>query len=59
MKIVKKIKLFSKDESGAAIVEYGLALLVVASIGVGAFSALGTTTDANVDAACAAVGATC
>jgi len=26
---------------------------------VGAFSALGTTTDANVDAACAAVGATC
>lgn len=53
------LKKFRKDESGAAIVEYGLALLVVAGITVGAFGALGTTTDNNVTSACTAVGATC
>ncbi|MBU3261950.1 Flp family type IVb pilin [Roseovarius sp. PS-C2] len=53
-------KNFVKDESGAAIVEYGLALLVVASITVGAFQYLGNTTDTNVTGACAALGsATC
>ncbi len=56
MKLLKK---FRKDESGAAIVEYGLALLVVAAITVGAFGALGSTTDGNVNAACLAVGAAC
>ena len=56
----KILKKFIKEESGAAIVEYGLALLVVASITVGAFQYLGTTTDANVTGACAALGsATC
>ena len=54
-----KLKRFSKDESGAAIVEYGLALLVVAGIAVGAFGALGTTTNTNVGSACTAIGATC
>ena len=53
------LKTFLKDESGAAIVEYGLALLVVAGIAVGAFSALGTTTNTTVQSACTAVGATC
>ncbi|MCX8955428.1 Flp family type IVb pilin [Ruegeria sp. NA] len=54
------MKKFVKNESGAAIVEYGLALLVVASIAVGAFSYLGTTTNTNVTGACAALGsATC
>jgi len=57
--MTKFFKLFIKDESGAAIVEYGLALLVVASIAVGAFSALGTTTNTNVQGACSAIGATC
>lgn len=53
-------KRFIRDESGAAIVEYGLALLVVASIAVGAFSYLGTETNNNVTAACTALGsATC
>ena len=56
---VKLLKKFRKDESGAAIVEYGLALLVVAAITVGAFGALGSTTDGNVNAACLAVGAAC
>ena len=56
MKVLKK---FLKNESGAAIVEYGLALLVVAGIAVGAFNALGTTTNTNVQSACDAVGAVC
>ena len=54
--MIKFFKKFAKDESGAAIVEYGLALLVVASIAVGAFGYLGTTTNTNVTAACTALG---
>jgi len=58
--MTKFLKTFYKDESGAAIVEYGLALLVVASIAVGAFTFLGNTTNDNVTAACTALGsATC
>ncbi|WP_170516896.1 Flp family type IVb pilin [Ruegeria atlantica] len=58
--MTKFMKKFVKEESGAAIVEYGLALLVVASIAVGAFSYLGTTTNTNVTGACKALGsATC
>ena len=58
--MIKFVKKFAKNESGAAIVEYGLALLVVASIAVGAFSYLGTTTNTTVTGACAALGsATC
>ena len=52
----KFFKMFAKDESGAAIVEYGLALLVVASITAGAFTYLGTETNSNVSDACLAVG---
>jgi pilus assembly protein Flp/PilA len=58
--MTKFLKNFAKDQSGAAIVEYGLALLVVASIAVGAFTFLGTTTNTNVTGACTALGsATC
>jgi len=57
--MTKLFKKFARDEDGAAIVEYGLALLVVASIAVGAFGALGTQTNTNVGAACAATGAAC
>ena len=58
--MTKLFKKFAKDESGAAIVEYGLALLVTASIAVGAFQYLGTETNNNVTGACAALGsATC
>ena len=46
------MKKFVKEESGAAIVEYGLALLVVGSIAVGAFAFLGETTANNVNEAC-------
>lgn len=54
----KLFKRFVKDESGAAIVEYGLALLVVGTIAVGAFQFLGDTTAANVKSACDALNAT-
>ncbi|WP_108861423.1 Flp family type IVb pilin [Ruegeria sp. Alg231-54] len=58
--MTKFMNKFLKEESGAAIVEYGLALLVVASIAVGAFTYLGTETNNNVTAACTALGsATC
>tara|TARA_R110002049_G_scaffold10127_3_gene50482 strand:- start:193610 stop:193786 length:177 start_codon:yes stop_codon:yes gene_type:complete len=58
--MTKFLRTFIKDESGAAIVEYGLALLVVASIAVGAFTYLGTQTNNNVIGACTALGsATC
>ena len=56
--MLTKIFKFLKDDSGAAIVEYGLALLVVGSIAVGAFTFLGTTTAGNIDSACQALGAT-
>ena len=54
--MTKFLKNFAKDQSGAATVEYGLALLVVASIAVGAFTYLGTTTNGNVSSACEALG---
>ena len=54
--MTKFLKKFVKEESGAAIVEYGLALLVVASIAVGAFTYLGDQTDAHVTGACKALG---
>ncbi len=54
--MTKFLNKFLKEESGAAIVEYGLALLVVASIAVGAFSFLGDQTDAHVTGACEALG---
>ena len=46
------LKKFIGDESGASMVEYGLALLVVTGIGVGAMSTIGTNTGAIVDGAC-------
>ncbi|MDD9920689.1 MAG: hypothetical protein OXQ92_00160 [Boseongicola sp.] len=54
-----KVKRFLKDNGGAAIVEYGLALLVVAGIAIAAFSGLATVTNTNTQSACTAVGATC
>lgn len=56
----QKLRRFARNESGAAIVEYGIALLVVAGITVSAFTFLGTTTNTNVGTACTALGsATC
>jgi pilus assembly protein Flp/PilA len=50
-----KLKNFLKDESGASMVEYGIALLVVAALGVGVMQQIGETTADNVNSACAVV----
>ena len=52
-------KKFASDERGAAIVEYGLALLVVAGIAITALNALGSQTNTNIKSACTALGITC
>lgn len=58
--LFRKSREFVADTSGAAIVEYGLALLVVASISIAAFTFLSTQTNTNVGTACTALGsATC
>ena len=44
---------FIKSESGATLVEYGVALLVAISVGGMALVALGNQVDANMMAACA------
>ena len=49
MKILKK---FLGNESGAAIVEYGLALLVVAGVAIAGFNGLSAATNTNVNSAC-------
>ena len=50
---------FLRDTSGATIVEYGLALLVVAGITIAAFGALASTTNGHTSAACTAVETAC
>lgn len=55
MTLLKILAHFRKNESGASMVEYGVALLVVASIGAGAMTILGGEVDANVTAACDAI----
>lgn len=51
------LKKFCRDEDGASMVEYGLALLVVTGIGVGAMNALGTNTGTIVTGACDVIAA--
>ncbi len=55
-KLIKTVKHFVKDESGASMVEYGVALLVVVAIGVTLMTALGDGVAANVALACEAIG---
>ncbi|MCV6595414.1 MAG: hypothetical protein OIF48_20890 [Silicimonas sp.] len=43
---------FRKSESGATLVEYGVALLLAIVLGGGALVTLANQTDANMDAAC-------
>ena len=57
--MIKLFKKFAKDESGAAMVEYGVALMVVAAIGATAMSTLGGGVSANVTSACSAIGVVC
>ncbi|MGO4914747.1 Flp family type IVb pilin [Pseudogemmobacter sp. W21_MBD1_M6] len=52
---------FKKDECGAAMVEYAVALLVVTGIGIGVMTTLGTTAGVKVQDACTGLngGAAC
>lgn len=50
--MIKFIKGFKKDESGAAMVEYAIALLVAAAIGTATFTTMGTSAAANATSAC-------
>jgi pilus assembly protein Flp/PilA len=59
MKLFRILSRFGKDESGASMVEYGVALLVVVAIGVGAMTTLGGGVATNVSTACTAIGVTC
>ncbi|MCK0104209.1 Flp family type IVb pilin [Pseudohalocynthiibacter sp. F2068] len=59
IKFIETVKSFCKDESGASMVEYGVALLVVSAIGVTAMTTLGGGVSANVTTACTAIGVTC
>lgn len=47
-----KLKRFLSNESGASMVEYGVALLVVTAIGISAMSILGGEVAGNVGQAC-------
>lgn len=53
--MIKFIKGFKKDESGAAMVEYAIALLVAAGIGVATFSTMGSAAGANATKACGTI----
>lgn len=58
MKLLKILARFRKSESGASMVEYGVALLVVTAIGVTAMTVLGGLVDAQVDGAITTLGGT-
>ena len=53
--VSKLLKHFRKDETGAAMVEYAIALLVAAALGTAVFSTMGTNAKAVADAACDAM----
>lgn len=53
--IAKLLTRFRKEESGAAMVEYAIALLVAAGIGVATFTAMGNQAGVNATAACTAL----
>ncbi|MEZ5768894.1 MAG: hypothetical protein R3D80_15430 [Paracoccaceae bacterium] len=53
--VSKLLKQFRKDETGAAMVEYAIALLVAASIGVLTFTTMGGQAAKNAEKACDAL----
>ena len=50
--ITKLFTNFAKDESGAAMVEYAVALLVVTAIGIGTMTVIGGNAAVLTDATC-------
>ena len=53
--LLKTMSRLRRDEKGASMVEYAIALLVVAAIGVTTFSTMGTKVAENSTAACRAL----
>ena len=59
LKMVSKLlKQFRKDETGAAMVEYAIALLVAAALGTAVFSSMGSLAKEHADDACKAMKST-
>ncbi len=52
LQLLKRAKNFIKDDCGAAMVEYGVALLVVTAVGATLMTNLGNEVELNVQAAC-------
>lgn len=52
LQLLKRAKSFIKDDCGAAMVEYGVALLVVTAVGATLMTNLGNEVELNVQAAC-------
>lgn len=57
LQIAKRVKHFIKDDCGAAMVEYGVALLVVTAVGTALMSNLGAEVEDNVQATCDGISA--
>lgn len=55
-RIFKSLKSFSANESGAAVVEYGIILGLIVVVGATALTGLGTNTRTAIEAACEAAG---
>lgn len=49
---LKTLARLRRDEKGASLVEYGVALLVIAGVGVTMMSSIASITDANITDAC-------
>ena len=57
--LIEAMKHFITDECGASMVEYGVALMIVVTIGTTAMSVLGGGVSAQVTSACATIGTPC
>jgi len=55
-KLYNAVSRFSKEEAGAAMVEYAVALLVVTGIGIGAMATIGTDAGSLVGTTCTTLG---
>ena len=57
IKLRTAVSRFSKEEAGAAMVEYAVALLVVTAIGIGTMTAIGQNASVMTDATCTGLNA--
>ena len=55
--VAKFVRRFIRNETGAAMVEYAIALLVAAGVGAAVFTTMGEQANINATDACEAMGA--